>query len=1030
MKVLNGWYAISLINQLLLLSLITFFPLMGFSQEQIVYKGKVLSTDTKLPIRSVSITVNGTSTKATSDKNGEFSIKAPSGANELIFRHMGYELLKVSVSSNSKDLVVEMSKVNENIDEVVVTGIVERKKESFSGATASFSGEQIRTIGNQNVIQSLRSLDPSFVLMDNNLSGSNPNVLARIELRGKTSVVQENNLGAITDQLARDPNLPLFILDGFESSLRQITDLDINRIASITILKDAASTALYGARSANGVVVIETIKPKEGQLRLSYTGDFGFDLADLRDYNLMNAEEKLQYELLAGRYSSKSTSNPDFVMLERFYNQRLKTVREGVNTYWLVEPIRKVAVTQNHSLYMDGGSQSFQYNIGANLNNIQGVMKGSNRRIWGARVDLNYRANKFNFTNRAFVSGARGDESNYGSFYTYARINPYYKKEIVGRYVEQIPAGFNARSLQNVANPLYNSQLNSESYDNNIFIQNNLGFNYQVNNSIRLDGSFQLSKNMTTSVSFLSPLHTDFDNVALEEKGTYTNIRNDGFDYTGNLQLIYNKLIASKHSLTSNIRGEIQEINSSSLGFTAVGFPAGVEGIPSFAYSYRPDSKPLVSIPPKIRRINALASLNYVFDNRYFFDGTVRIDGSTAFGTSNKFSPFWSAGLGWAMKKESFLANEDWLDLLTLRGNFGRTGNQGFSSFASTTVYYLESNNNDFGQSLYHNSIGNPNLDWQTTLQTSIGLDLGLFKNRLTLNLNAYQKYTDPLIVTVDAPSSTGISNYSMNTGNLNYRGLEWNLSYSPLYRVAERKVWTLSVMGSTYKSRYDGFNSTLNELNAVMRRSASIQRFADGRSPDDIWAYKSLGIDPSNGEEIFMTENGMLTYDYELANIRVVANRRPLMEGVINSTLRLNQFTFGAFIRYSIGASRLNDALYNKVENINFADLAYNQDKRALEMRWKQPGDIAQFKKISDTDFTPLSSRFIQKENYFSGESISLGYLIDETNSPWLSAAKVKTLRFTGFMSNIFRTSNIVSERGIDYPFARRVSFSITASF
>lgn len=1018
------------LSQLLIFTLIILSPHQVFSQTEVIYEGQILSIDTKTPIIGVSITVKGTEIKTTSDKNGFFKVKTSSTYDELIFSHVSYKLLKVAVSSNKKNLFIEMTNLNEKIDEVVVTGIVERKKESFSGSTATFSGQDIRALGNQNVIQSLRSLDPSFIIIDNNLIGSNPNALARIELRGKTSIVQEDNLGAITDQLARDPNLPLFILDGFESTLRQITDLDINRIASVTILKDAASTSLYGARSANGVVVVETIKPKEGELRLYYTGDLGVDIADLRDYNLMNSEEKLEYERLAGRYDPKSTGSPDFIMLERFYNQRLKSIREGVNSYWLVEPLRQAAITQNHSLYMEGGSESFQYGIGANLNNIQGVMKGSNRRTWGSRINLNFRSGNLNFINQTFVSGATGDNSNHGSFTIYAQINPYYKKEIEGRYVEQIPSGFDAKSLANVANPLYNSQLNSESYDNSLFLQNNIGINYNFNNILRLDGSFQISKEINTSINFVSPLHTSFDRVALEEKGSYDNLRSEGFNYTGNLQVIFNKTIASKHNLTSNLRGEVQEINSSSLGFTAVGFPTGVEGIPSFAYSYRPNSKPSVRINPKIRRVNALVSFNYFYDNRYFFDGTIRIDGSTAFGTSNKFSPFWSAGLGWILKRESVFADISWLDLLTLRGNIGRTGNQGFGSFASTTIYYLESNNNDFGQSLYHTGIGNPNLEWQTSLQTSLGLDLSTFNNRLTLNLNAYKKYTDPLIVTIDVPGSNGISQYPMNTGYLNYNGLEWNLRYSPLYKVNERKVWTLGVLGSMYKSEYGRFNNTLNELNVEMQRSASLQRFTDGRSPDDIWAYKSIGIDPSNGEEVFMMENGLLTYDYELANIRVVANRRPLMEGVISSTLRLKKFTLSAFVRYNIGSSRFNNALYSKVENISFEDLAYNQDKRALEMRWKQPGDIAHFKRISDTDYTPISSRFIQKENFFSGESISLGYELDAIDSPWLASTKIKSIRFNGFMNNIFRISNILSERGIDYPFARRVSFSVNASF
>lgn len=1030
MKNLNNNVGICLIIKFIFCLSMPIFPTLSYSQDVILYKGKVVSQETKKPIAGVSIIVKEQGIKSTTDKDGLFTLKSNSPSMLTTFRHFGYKSLVISLKYSSEPILIEMINEHENIDEVVVTGIVNRRKEVFSGSTATFSGEELRGIGNQNVLQSLRTLDPSFIMVDNNLSGSDPNALPRIELRGKSSVIKENNFGVLTDEYSRDPNSPLFILDGFEATLRQITDLDMNRIASVTLLKDAASTALYGARSANGVVVVETIKPKPGQLYLSYTADVGFDIPNLRDYNLMNAEEKLEYERLAGRYESKSFAKEDFVMLERFYNERLKAVKEGVNTYWLVKPLRNVATTQNHSLNAEGGSQEFQYNIGGNYNKMPGVMKGSDRTTWGARVNINYRTGKFNFNNNSYVSGYKAYNSPYGSFSTYAQINPYYKSEIVGRYVEQTPSGYDGNTPFNVPNPLYNSQLNSVSYNSNFLVTNNIGFNYMIDNSIRLDGAFQLSKIIDNGVNFVSPLDTRFDHVVNEQKGTYQHSTMNGFNYTGNLQLIYNKIINEKHSLTSNVRAELQEINSSVLGFTAVGFPEGVEGVPSFAYSYKPDSKPEVNISPKVRRVNGLASLNYVFDNRYFFDGTFRIDGSTAFGSSNKFSPFWSAGLGWVTKRESFFKDVNWLDVLTLRGNIGKTGNQNFNSFSSTTVFYLEDDNNDFGQSLYHSSVGNPNLKWQTTRTTSFSLDFGGFNNRLTANLNFYHKYTDPLIVMIDATSSNGILSYPKNTGNMTYKGMEWALKYSPIFETAERKVWTIGITGSNYTSRYDGFNNTLNALNVEMQQSSSIQRFADGRSPDDIWSYKSFGIDPSTGNEVFLTKEGLYTYDYQLADIRVVANSRPVVEGVISSTLRLKGFTFGAYMRYSLGASKFNHALYSKVENISFGDLGYNQDKRALEMRWRESGDIAQFKRISDTDYTPISSRFISKENYFAGESISMGYEVDAKSSPWLAASKFKTLRFSAFMNNIFRVSNILLERGIDYPFANRISFSLNATF
>lgn len=992
-------------------------------------RGRVVSED-GIPISGATVIIKEANMGTKTDDKGVFLLRGIGEKATLVVSFVGYKTKEVVIKGNETGLVIKLQQEENQMKDVVITGMFERKKESFTGSAATITGDQLRAVGNQNVIQMLKSLDPSFIVVDNNLSGSNPNALARIELRGKTSITKITNAGALTDQLAVDPNSPLFILDGFESSLRQITDLDVNRIASVTILKDAASTALYGARSANGVVVVETIKPKPGELRVSYTGDFSVSVPDLSDYNLMNATEKLDFERKAGRYAANGVGNEDYVILDRFYNTRLASVLQGVDTYWLNEPLRRTAFTQNHSIYASGGSNEFQYGIGLNTQGIAGVMKGSDRKNFGTRADLTYRKGNLNVSNRVFISGSRADESPYGSFSTYARINPYYKKGSTERYLEETPSGVNGRTVVNVPNPLYDAELNSEQYTTGLTLQNNLGVNWDLSRAVRFSGGFQLSKISQTSINFLSPLNTSFDNAALLEKGSYTNIRNESLNYSGNLGLTFNKIVKEKHVFTGNARVEMQEANNNFIGFTAVGFPLGVTGNPSFANSYQPNSKPLVSTPPKTRRVNALASINYVYDNRYFLDATYRIDGSTAFGTDNKYSPFWAAGLGWSLNNEKFLEQTAWINSLILRANIGSTGNQGFGSFASATVYNLDANSNYFGQGLYHTNLGNPNLDWQKTLQTSVGIDMGMFENRLTVNLNAYNKHTSPLIVTLDVPGSNGVSSYPMNAGSMTVKGVEANVKYSPIFNLNNRIIWTLGLTGSMYNSKYAGFGNVLNSLNAEQQRSNSIQRFTDGKSPDDIWAVQSLGIDPGSGLEVFLKADGSHSFDYDPADLKVVANSRPVVEGVISSTLRVKALTMGAYIRYSLGSSRFNDALYNKVENISFDDLAFNQDKRALQGRWQRPGDVAEFRGISLTDFTPISSRFVQKENIFSGESISLGYELQSATTPWLKVARLQNLRFTAFMNNIFRLSNIVSERGTDYPFANTVSFSINASF
>ena len=282
-------------------------------------------TDTqKQPIPGVTVVVKGTTLGAVTDQDGMYALRLPQMKEDflLIYSFIGMESQEIKYQGKDTINVVLREDVKQ-VDEVVVTGIFTRKKESFTGSSTTFTTKELKMVGNSNILQSLKTLDPAFAIMENNEFGSDPNHLPNIEIRGKTSVI------GLTEEYNTDPNQPLFILDGFESTLATISDLSVDRVASITILKDAAATAIYGAKAANGVVVVETKAPEAGQLRLNYTGNLNFTFADLSDYNLMNAEEKLEYELLCG--AIYQSMEPDgylgAVAQEVKYNNRLAEVR-------------------------------------------------------------------------------------------------------------------------------------------------------------------------------------------------------------------------------------------------------------------------------------------------------------------------------------------------------------------------------------------------------------------------------------------------------------------------------------------------------------------------------------------------------------------------------------------------------------------------------------------------------------------------------------------------------------------------------
>ncbi|MGB7527783.1 SusC/RagA family TonB-linked outer membrane protein [Sphingobacterium cellulitidis] len=994
----------------------------NFSEQQQVH-GVVLDEKGN-PISGATIRIKSMPNRAVvTDKNGRFILPITAINEIVVVSYIGYANHELKAVLTAEGLTIRMKLVSNEVDEVVITGMMEFKKDAFSGASSTFKREELKQVANTNVIQALKSLDPSFLVMENNLSGANPNILPNIELRGQTSITSEN----LRDEFTDDPNQPLFILDGFQSNLRTILDLDMNRIESITILKDASSTAIYGSRASNGVVVVETIRPKPGELRLNYTTDMNVEIADLGSYNMMNAAEKLEFERLTGIYTAQPyLQEYQHTYYDPLYNRKLENVLRGVDTYWLKTPIQ-TGFAHRHSLYVEGGNENFVYNIGGNYKKNNAVMKGSGRQEWGARSNLIYRQGKLSAINNLAINGNTADESNYGSFATWVNMNPYYanldsQNPIIEEYIDQ-QYGMKYK----VYNPIYNTQLNSFDNSKGFAVTNNFQLIYDLTSDWRITGSFQISKNIIKANTFISPLNTMFENTPLLQMGSYTSREQNQLAYTGNAMLSYGKSI-NKHTINGNARIEFAENNNSSLGFVAVGFPRSSNGNPAFAYGYQRNSSPSANHVIS-RRNSILATLNYSYDNRYNTDISFNYDGSTAFGRQNSYSPFFATGLSWNLHNESFLKDNPMFNQLRLRANYGVTGNQNFSSTTSISTYNYLSAYNYYGQGVTLATFANENLRWQKTNQFSAGIDATLLNNRFNLTFNIYNKITNDLAVAVNLPASTGLIAYPFNAGDLTVKGVELMTKYNIIHKPADRIFWNVGLTGARSTQTFNHFNNLLTGLNQSLQNSKSLLRYKDGHSPNDLWAVQSLGIDPATGREMFLKKDGTKTFDYDEQDIIALGNGNPLIQGVLSTNITYKGFMFGAYMRYIYDQDVLNYALFNKVENISLTDVVnYNQDKRALYDRWVNVGDVSKFRGISITDNTSPSSRFIQQENSFSLESISLSY--DFRDSKWIQKAGLSNLRISGITNEVFRWSTVRRERGIDYPYAKMYSLTINANF
>ena len=968
------------------------------------------------PLPGVTVLVKGTKLGTSTDPEGNFKLSLSQQENTiLIFSFIGMERQEVPVGDPKKPIKVILKETAENLKEVVVTGIFTRKKESFTGSASTYTASELKTAGTQNILQSLKTLDPSFAILDNTLYGSDPNRLPNMEIRGKSSML------GMRDELEADPNQPLFILDGFESSLSVINDMDINRIASITILKDAASTAIYGSKAANGVVVVETVKPQAGKLMVSYNGNANISMPDLSSYNLMNAKEKLAFEKLAGKYTPASWSATSEFELQKLYNQKLAEIESGIDTYWLTEPLR-VGVNQKHSLYIEGGEGSFLFGIGAGYNGISGVMEKSNREVISGNIDLIYRIKKFQFSNKFSMTNTK-IKNPIVDFSEYAAANPYYKKRDeegnIGKWLEN-------NDYTKAANPLWNASQNSRDEGKQLALSNYFVAEYTPLEALKVRARFGISYGNDDTEKFISRNDTRFDTYEILKKGTFNTTNTRSNQYEGELSVTFAKLIG-RHRLNAVLGGNLNSNKTLTQGYSAQGFPEGDFVYPSFSNGYPEGGSPTY-YENTSRSMNGYFNLGYSFDDRYLMDFSLRENGSSVFGASKRYIGTWSVGLGWNLHKERFIADHlTWIDFLKLRASIGNPGNQNFSSSKTLTTFNFQlASMNYFGMGAVLNQLGNPDLDWQIPLDKNIGIDMTLIDKRLNITADYYHKVTDPLLINISMPLSSGTSSYLTNMGKQISQGLTLSASYYIIQKLDQRFSWLVRGNLRTQKTKLDKIGNKLDELNKSGQGHNTV-RYYNGADPDDIWAVKSAGIDPSTGRELFYDKEGNYTYDFSYDNEVICGNTRPKIEGVIGTSLNYKGFSVSMNFRYQTGASVFNEALFNKVENISVSGLNKNQDKRALYERWQNPGDKVRFKDIANAASTPMSSRFIQKENVLSMESVYVGY---EFYEGWIKKIGLSNLKIQASMRDVFRASTIKSERGTLYPFARSLELGLSFNF
>lgn len=985
------------------------------------------------PFPGVNVIEKNSSNGVITDLNGHYSIDLDP-TDTLLFSYLGYKTLEKPVNSNGL-IIVKMIPQSSELDEIVINGIYKRKKESFTGAAKTMTGEEIRKTGNLNLFQAIQNLDPTISLADNFAQGSNPNSLPDIQIRGTSTFPEQDGVGAdLKGNYLKDPNQPLFILNGFEVPVERVFDLNINRIEMISVLKDAASKALYGSRAANGVVVIETKQLSDQKALITYNASLDFELPDLSSYNLANSLEKLEAETIDGYYFARTSD--DFAELQQLYNARKELALEGLNTDWLAKPLRN-GIGQRHSLTVELGSDNLRIEGNLSYRNTKGVMKGSSRENITGGLTAFYRIKNFRFRNIMNVIGNEAVESPYGEFADYAKMNPYWRAtNLDGSIPYYAEIGQDGAGI---TNPLYNSTLDSRNETGYFNFINNFYMEWDFLPDFKATTRIGLDIKKSDADEFYPSRHTKFENYVgnLENrKGSYQ-VNNGESKYVyGDLNVQWSKNI-NKNFYFINSGFNISERQFSEVIHTVEGFPSSRFDDIIFGDGYALDSRP-TGLSGLAREVGFLAIGSYVYDNRFLSDVTVRTNASSLFGADKRWATFWSVGLGWNLHNENFLKNSIF-EQLKIRGSLGSTGNQNFNTneAVATYAYYLEDRYQGFPGS-YVQNLANSALQWESKFDYNIGLDSKI--GNLSLRFDYYESYTKNLITDINVPPSTGFNSVKENLGEVKNWGIEADASL--LVWSEGNNFINLNAGIATNQNKIIDLSDALRNFNEQREQQAienetgaPVIKYEDGRSLNAIWAVPSLGIDPATGKEIYVKQDGSTTYEWDSNDLKVVGNSSPKYRGIFGISGEYEGFGLVVRGRYLGGGQLYNQTLIDKVENV---DMNYNVDKRVLTGRWRYQGQNTFFKGLRyynyeaetyyyDVPPTLASSRFVQDREELEIASVNVYY---DFKPSMIESLKLKRLKIGFIMNNVAQFSSIRIERGTLYPFSRSMSFNLTANF
>lgn len=908
--------------QVLLLCLVT---AAAFAQG-VTVKGRVTDKATKAPVFGASVALKSNLTQATITSDaGEFTLAVP-GPNAVVIVHsFGYRDVEIPVG-NQTFLEVSMEEEAKGLEEIVVVGAVVRR-ESLTGSVASINAAKISQTPTNNINQALQGKVAGAYVVSNPQPGSD----ASIKIRGNNSIQFGTN--------------PIFVVDGVIID-GGFNTLNPDDIASIDVLKDAASTAIYGSRGANGVVVVTTKKGRNGGGKVSYNAWFGVqsfskkvdlmkgkDLFDLRVDAYANAFIEKNPQGNRQQYITDSLMGPNSLAFAQY---ELDAYRQGKSYDWLDAVTRK-GFQQNHTLNFSGGTDKGSYFLSFNFTDQKGIVKSSGFKRLGGRANLEQSIKPWLKvgTNTSFTNSK--DDYVDGSVFSVAAVaNPLLPVDTTGYYLK-----YGDIENQDAYNPLRSLSITGDNSSNRLMSANYINISPIKDLNIRSTVSFDITNQQTF---WYTPMTTGQDRrnsnhgKASQRKDVYNNLQWDN-------TISYNKSFGA-HYLSLLAGTSLQKNQYNYNQVDAFGFPNDDFGYKFLGGAYSKDKTSLSSDFITTTLLSFLGRADYSYNDKYFVTATLRYDGSSRFGANNKWGAFPSIALAYDMSKESFMSNLHPVSRLKWRVGYGIAGNQNIPNYAFASLYRPNYTNNSVTY-VSDGRLGNPNLHWERQKQLNLGVDLGLFDNRLTLTADYFNINNDDLLMVKTLSTTTGFTNTVSNVGALNNKGIEFAVS-GALVRKQDFQ-WNVNITVSHDQNKVTAlYGDTKAIYNKGGYTGVEIQRTGNlflGESLNSVYSYKfdkiaqqsdmsrikdmdfaGRTVHPGDILPVDKDGNGVINDDDRY----VVGKLNPKFYGGFGTDATYKGFGLNMFFNYSYGLKRLS-GLYEGLMSSSGVSAAHED----LKNRW-----------------------------------------------------------------------------------------------